>query len=201
MDPNLAMFRALNRALDPPKRVPLSRQDRRVLREVETDESSTVLSSRHLPAPKLKFEHDPDRPHWSEGLPEPLDDTELEAVGLNYEVWVLDHRGRSGLVSRHRVGPMKLFGIKRPYFPNEDQLRIADEQSRLCAQRAGYEYLARGAKRVDIRSYRRKASKSRRFPQAGETNWVATMTSVDDPPWILGDFMDESLGLDAGYGV
>jgi hypothetical protein len=198
--PNLTAF--LGGALNPPARSKFRACDSEALAEVLAEDVALEPKPREpVIWPTPRFEVDPDREHWSKDLPPILPDEDLEAIPLRYEVWVLDRKGRSEIRSMHRVGPMKYFGIKRPNFPTEDQLRIADEQSRLCAQRAGYEYLLEGARRVDIRSYRRKEAKSRRIPQAGETNWVATMKSFTDPPWILGEPTDEALEQDAAYGT
>lgn len=198
--PNLSTF--LNGALNPPARGKLRAADFEALAEVRAEDETLRPKPRPpviWPAPR--FEHDPDREHWSKDLPPILSDDELMAVPLQYEVWVLTAKGKTELRSVHRVSPMSYFGIKRPKFPTEDELRIADEQSRLCAQRAGYEYLLEGVRRVDIRSYRRKEAKSRRFPQAGETNWIAAMKNVGEPPWILGEPTEKGLELDAGFGT
>lgn len=198
--PNLTAF--LSGALNPPSRSKFRACDFEALAEVRAaDEALEPKPRDPVTWPAPRYLHDPDREHWSKDLPPILPDDELEAVPLRYEVWVLDRKGRVELRSMHRVGPMKLFGIKRPHFPNEEQLRIADEQSKLCAQRAGFEYLADGARMVDIRSYRRKEAKSRRFSQPGETNWIATMKNVEDPPWLLGEIMDDASNMDAEYGV
>lgn len=198
--PNLSAF--LNGALNPPPRAKFRARDFEALNEVLAEDEAAVPKPREpVIWPTPRFEVDPDREHWSKDLPPVLPDEDLEAIPLRYEVWVLDQKGRSELRSMHRVGPMKLFGIKRPNFPTEDQLRIADEQSRLCAQRAGYEYLMEGVRRVDIRSYRRKEAKSRRVRQAGETNWIATMTNVANPPWIMGEITDEAMAMDMEYGI
>lgn len=195
--PNTNAF--LRAALNPPDRGKFRARDFEALAEVEAEDESLRPKLREpVIWPTPRFEH-VDRPHYSTLLPEPLDEDSLKAEPTFYEVWVLDAKGKSSIRSRHRVAPKTYFGLSWSEFPDFDQLAFADEQSRLCAQRAGYEYLLEGARRVDIRSYRRKASSSRFQAGPVETNWVATMKNVGEKPWLFGEPTEKALEIDSDY--
>lgn len=196
--PNLGAF--LSGALNPPERGRRRKVDLKALLEVELEDEALrpVDRPRVLP-PVIPFVHDPDREHWAKNLPPVLTDDELRAIPTEYEVWILPPKGKAFLSSRHRVGPKSLFGLKWSERPNDYQREIADLESRLVAQRAGWDALLEGARRVDVRSYRRKEATSRFTPGPVVTNWVATMKSLSEEPWVLGEPSEKALKVDAEY--
>lgn len=199
--PNLTGF--LNGALNPLERSKLRAVDHEALEEVFEADSLRPKPRPPVIWPKPRFEHDPDREHWSKSLPEPLEDDDLAAIPTRYEVRVLDSKGRfsKGPRSCHRVSPKALFGLKYTDFPSEYQISVADMESRLCAQRAGWEYLLEGARRVEISSYRRKSASSRFSAGPVVTYPVAVMKSISEEPWVLGEPSEKALEIDAGYGI
>jgi hypothetical protein len=192
----------LSRALNPAPRGKFRASDREALAEVREDEvvlpgKDPVFAGwdrlRPAPRPLLHVE----RPHWSEGLGEPLDDEDLKAIPERLEVWVLLNR-QSALRSTHRVGPKKLFDLKWSDFPSEYQLEVAKSETLKCAQKAALEALLEGATRVEIRSYRRKAASSRFEPGPVIHGLVGVLKSKDDI-LIEGEPSEAALQADSEY--
>lgn len=197
--PNTSRF--LAGALNPPARSKLRKRDRKALEEVFEDENVTSEARAPRVWEKEPFVHDPDREHWSKVLGEPLDEKALEAVATQLEVWVLDGAGKTKLLSVHRVSPKKYFGLTYSQFPSEDQRIFCEEETKRIAQRVGWDCLLNGARRVDIRSYRRKGASSRFHAGPAIHDWVATMKSLNEEPWILGEPTERAIEIDRGYGI
>lgn len=195
--PNLNGF--LAGALNPRPRGKSRQADREALSASEEAGRIGLNSRFSAPAPRVEYRHDPDRRHYSELLGEPLTDEELKSIPTELHVWVLGPKG-SKLISTHRVGPRKYFGLKWTQFPTEAQIEFCEAETLRCAQRAAWAALLEGTTRIEIRSYRRKEARSRFYPGPVIHGLVGVMTSVGDT-LILGEPTEKALEVDAEYGI
>ena len=171
----------LARALDPAPRGKLREADRKALAEVRAEESACGNWNRiptPLPAPGYRLSTDP---HYSTLLPEkPLPDELLDPVAERLQVWALFPGRESELVAEHRVSAKRLYDLPKGSLPRDWQIAFAESETLRLAQRSGHEALKRGARIVEIRSYRRKAATSRFTPGPVVHGLMGTLKSLDD---------------------
>ena len=171
----------LTRALDPAPRGKLREADRKALAEVRAEESACGNWNRiptPLPAPGYRLSTDP---HYSTLLPEkPLPDELLDPVAERLQVWALFPGRPTELVAEHRVSAKRLYDLPKGSLPRDWQIAMAESETLRLAQRSGHEALKRGARIVEIRSYRRKAASSRFVAGPVVHGLKGTLKSLDD---------------------
>lgn len=150
---------------------------------------------------------------------EPLSRSELEAVYKFYIVRMtvdretadmlrklpmyrhLPDKTRSFLVSQHRVGPKKFFGLARHERPNPYQIEQADWESQRVAQQKAHELLQVPGVRLVVVSWElRKEASSRFTPGPVVSDCVARLTSPDQF-FIDGKPSEKALRIDRGEEV